>query len=284
MSKAYRITVKKPRTLIDLVSQFTDSRKRAKKVIDEGLCSVNGIKELFYKKQLKPRNIVRFTIPDLLFKRPEIEILFEDEYLLVVNKPPFINSNRNAPNVEMILRKRFKNARAVHRLDKQTTGALIVAKSKEVFELFIENFRRREIKKNYLVLTTGNLREKSGKITTPIDGKEAISIYRVIKHTGKTDLLEVEILTGRKHQIRKHFAFLSHPVVGEFIYWKRKFPEEIHLFAPRIMLHAERLVFKHPVKGKKIEIKAPLLEDFKNYIETLEGKRSLQILTLQEYT
>jgi len=280
MFKAYRITVKRLQPLIDLVSQFTDSRKKAKKVIDEALCSVNGIKEPFYKKQLKPGSTVRFTIPDLLFKRPEIETLFEDEYLLVVNKPPFINSNRNAPDVETILRKRFKNAWVVHRLDKQTTGALIVAKSKEVFDLFIENFRKREIKKSYLVLTAGNLRKKLGKITTPIDGKEAISIYRVVKQTGKTDLLDVEIPTGRKHQIRRHFAFLSHPVVGEFIYWKRKFPEEIHLFAPRIMLHAEKLVFKHPVKGKKIEIKAPLFEDFKNYIEILEGKRPLQILTL----
>ena len=280
MFKAYRITVKRPQPLIDLVSQFTDSRKKAKKVIDEALCSVNGIKEPFYKKQLKPESIVRFTIPDLLFKKLELEILFEDKYLLIVNKPPFINSNRNAPDVETILRKRFKNACVVHRLDKQTTGALIVAKSKEVFELFIENFRRREIKKSYLVLTAGNLGKKSGKITTPIDGKEAISFYRVVKRTGKTDFLDVEIPTGRKHQIRRHFAFLSHPVVGEFIYWKRKFPEEIHLFAPRIMLHAEKLVFKHPVKGKKIEIKAPLFEDFKNYIEYLEGKRALQILTL----
>ena len=280
MFKAYRITVKRPQTLIDLVSQFTDSRKKAKKVIDEGLCSVNGTKALFYKKQLKPGSTVRFTIPDLLFKRPEIETLFEDEYLLVVNKPPFINSNRNAPDVETVLRKRLKNVWVVHRLDKQTTGALIVAKSREVFELFVENFKRREIKKNYLVLTAGNLRKKSGKITRQIDGKKSISIYRVIKQIEKTDFLDVEILTGRKHQIRRHFAFLNHPVVGEFIYWKRKFPEEMHLFAPRIMLHAERLIFKHPVKGKKIEITVPLFEDFKNYVEILEGKRSLQILTL----
>ena len=80
MFKAFRITVKRPQTLIDVVSQFTDSRKRAKKVIDEGLCSVNGIKELFYKKQLKPKSIVRFTIPDLLFKRIEIEIVFLEEF------------------------------------------------------------------------------------------------------------------------------------------------------------------------------------------------------------
>ncbi|WP_411376668.1 RluA family pseudouridine synthase [Desulfurobacterium thermolithotrophum] len=280
MFKFCRCITKERKTLIDVVAKATGSKKKAKKVIDEGLCAVNGIKERFYRKNLKPNTIVEFSIPKLLFTKAKIEILYEDEYFLVVNKPPFINSNKNFPDVENLLRKRFKSIYVVHRLDKQTSGALIIAKSKEVFELFKLKFKKKEVKKKYLALVAGNLKKSSGEIKFPIDGKEAISRYQVVERVEKTDFLEVEILTGRKHQIRKHFASVNHPLIGEFVYWKRAFPQRIHLFSPRIMLHAKLLKFKHPIKEHYVEVKAPLFEDFKEYLKILKGETPLQILTL----
>ncbi|MEO2067895.1 MAG: RluA family pseudouridine synthase [Desulfurobacteriaceae bacterium] len=267
--------VEEPQKLIDIVSAEVESRKKAKKIIDEGLCSVNGVKNLYYRKLVKPQSIVRFSVPEFLFKKKDFQILFEDEYLIVVNKPPFINSNKDFPNIEVLLRKKYKDALVVHRLDKHTTGALIVAKSKRVFDLFVDLFKKRKVKKIYTVLVADEISKKKGRITIPLDGKEAVTNFRLIEDLGSTSLLEVEILTGRKHQIRKHFSFLSHPVVGEFKYWKRRFKNPLHLFAPRIMLHAKLIAFPHPVNGRTVRVEAPLFKDFEDYLEFLKKGGSI---------
>jgi len=278
MVEFFKLKVKGEQPLIECVFTVTGSKKKAKKLINEGLCSVNRLKELFYRREVKPNSLVCVILNHLLFDEKRIEKLYEDEYVLVVNKPPFINSNKDFPNVEEVLKRKNKDYTVVHRLDKQTSGALIVAKEKKIFESFKELFRKRKVKKVYLSLVAGNFKKKSGKVNVPLDGKPSKTLFRVLEEFNGTSLLEVEIPTGRKHQIRRHLSLINHPVLGEFNYWKRKWDKEIHLFAPRILLHAQKIEFLHPILNKRICVKAPLPEDFKLFLRILRGEEELKVI------
>ena len=262
--KCWKLRVKSRNLkLVEAVALLTDSKRKAKKVIDEGLVSVNYKKNLSYRNLLKRGDIV--WVPDFsyLFKNIEIPIIYEDKEIMVVNKPPFINSNENCPNVEGILRKRLKsnNLFVVHRLDKQTTGCLIVAKDRKIFEKMKVKFKKREIGKFYKTLVLGRTKQKE-ILSFPIKGQKAETIYHLEKNFGNSSLLSVEIKTGRKHQIRIHLSRTYHPVVGEFLYWKNW--KEPLVYSPRILLHA----FK--IKINETEIVAPLDESFENFLEKLE--------------
>ena len=222
MVEFFKLKVKGEQPLIECVFTVTGSKKKAKKLINEGLCSVNRLKELFYRREVKPNSLVCVILNHLLFDEKRIEKLYEDEYVLVVNKPPFINSNKDFPNVEEVLKRKNKDYTVVHRLDKQTSGALIVAKEKKIFESFKELFRKRKVKKVYLSLVAGNFKKKSGKVNVPLDGKPSKTLFRVLEEFNGTSLLEVEIPTGRKHQIRRHLSLINHPVLGLRQSWSRK--------------------------------------------------------------
>ena len=278
MVELFKLRVEKEQTLVECVSTVTSSKKKAKKLINEGLCSVNGLKEPFYRRKVKPKSLVYVPLNHLLFQEKRPKKLYEDEYILIINKPPFINSNKDAPNVEEILREEDRNYTVVHRLDKQTSGALIVAKRREVFEKFKELFRRKRVRKTYLCLVAGNFKKERGRVNVPLDGKPSETLFKVLEEFRGTSLLEVEIPTGRKHQIRRHLSLLNHPILGEFNYWKRKWKEEIHLFAPRILLHAERVEFPHPILKKAVSVRAPLPEDFKLFLQALRGKAELKVV------
>jgi RluA family pseudouridine synthase len=278
MVKFFKLKIKEEQPLIECVFTVIGSKKRAKKLINEGLCSVNGLKELFYRRKVKAKSSIYVSLNHLLFDEKRIEKLYEDEYILIINKPPFINSNKDVPNVEEILRRENKNHTVVHRLDKQTSGALIVAKERRVFESFKELFRKRKVKKVYLSIVAGNFKKKSGKVNVPLDGKPSETLFRVLEEFNGTSLLEVEIPTGRKHQIRRHLSLINHPVLGEFNYWKRKWDKEIHLFAPRILLHARKLEFPHPILNKTVSVKAPFPEDFKLFLKILRGEEELKVI------
>ncbi|OMH39999.1 RluA family pseudouridine synthase [Desulfurobacterium indicum] len=255
------------------------SKRKVRKILDEGLVSINGLKVLKRQLLLRKNSVVEFSISDYLFSNPGLEIIYEDDFILAVNKPPFLNSNRDFPDVESILKKRFKGIRAIHRLDRQTTGVLMFAKSNNIFKKMVELFRNKSVRKRYRAVVAGIFR-KERKISFSLDGKEAVTCVKPVRFFEKATEVLISIETGRKHQIRRHLSFINYPVVGEFKYFRGSLPFLLK-FAPRIMLHAEEVSFKSPFNGKEVRITAPLFADFSDFLEVME--RGRKALPLKEY-
>ena len=168
----------------------------------------------------------------------------------------------------------------VHRLDKDTSGLLIVAKNDKAHINLSEQIKNREVKKIYIALVRGNIEENEATINMPIGrsskdrkkmavdkkGKEAVTHFKVLKRYSDCTLLEVKIDTGRTHQIRVHMSEIGHPVIGDTVYsnGKNRFGVEGQ------MLHAKSLDFKHPITGKDMHLEAELPEYFKNVINKLD--------------
>jgi len=263
----FRLKVTRECKLIDAVSSCGFSRKRAKKIIDEGLVSVNGVKETFYRKNLRIGSLVEFCFNPFLFA-VEFKVLFKKEGVYVVEKPPFLNSNRDRPNLEeLALRKLKKRLTVVHRLDKQTSGAIIAVDRMELFEYFKEAFKKGLVEKEYLALVYGIPKRKKFRIDVPLDGKRALTEVEVLEELKGGALCKVAIPTGRTHQIRRHLSYLGYPVVGEFKYWKRyQFP---YTLSPRILLHSHKVSFPLPLSRERVSVESPLFKDFKEFLDLI---------------
>jgi 23S rRNA pseudouridine1911/1915/1917 synthase len=243
------------------------------------------------------------------------QIIFEDDSLMVIEKPAGLTVNRsettkNEETVQSWIEKNFDFPLAqdsllrngvVHRLDKETSGLLLIAKTPEVFENLQGQFKERKVKKTYLALVHGQIEPKTGVIEasisrSPFDrkkfgvflgGREAKTSYRVLEYLGPVKLfppkkpirgtlfggppelatqkeftlLELTPETGRTHQIRVHLKFLGHPVVGDEKYAGRKTARQDRQWCPRQFLHAAGLSFDHPVTGQRIEFSSKLPSD-----------------------
>jgi len=263
--RVFSFRVKREQRLSEAISENCSISKRAsRKVIDEGLCCLNGRKELLHSKTVNPGDLVEGTIPAMLFEKPQVKVIYEDDFLIAVNKPPFINSNRDFPDVESLMRKRFKSAFAVHRLDRQTTGVLLLSRDRETLELMKNLFRRRSVKKVYRVLVYGKI-DRTLRIRGKVDGRDAVTNVEPIESYGFATYVSVRIETGRKHQIRKHLSGAGHYVIGEFRYYRKAIEPRILRFSPRILLHSSLLEFKHPVSGKLVRIEAGIPGDFREF-------------------
>jgi len=180
----------------------------------------------------------------------------------------------------------------VHRLDKETSGLIVVAKNDEAHRKLSAQFARREVKKTYTALVHGWLKKDSGTINESISrdpvhrtrmttrqsgGREAITHYRAVRRiesdSGKFTLLEVKIDTGRTHQIRVHMASLGHPIVGDALYGARRHLHGKDKQTPlqRNFLHAAVLQLQHPRTGEKIELKSDLPEDLRSFLAMIES-------------
>lgn len=223
-----------------------------------------------------------------------LEILYEDEYLLAVNKPvglvvhPAAGHERDTL-VSALVAHRPRILRAdldperpgiVHRLDRDTSGVLLAAFSREAQSALQALFRRRQIAKTYLALVYGHPSPEQAAIESPIGrdpqdrkrmtvlaegGRYARTEYRVREYLPGCTLLEADLLTGRTHQLRVHFSAIGHPVVGDAVYGPRRGA----ISAPRQLLHAWRLCFTHPFTGVALEITAPLPSDMAEVIAGL---------------
>ena len=174
----------------------------------------------------------------------------------------------------------------VHRLDKDTSGVMIVALDDSAYYNLVEQFRQRLINRKYKALIHGTLKNVSGEIALKIGrsesdrkkmstktrkGKEAVTRYEVIKRFTGASLIKARLITGRTHQIRVHFTAAGHPILGDKTYGKKtaiRNGQKIITF-PRQMLHAYSLKFKHPSTGKTIELTAPMPEDMEKAVEEL---------------
>lgn len=217
-----------------------------------------------------------------------IETIFEDDGLLVINKPAGLavhegKTVRKRESVLGILETRFRAAaiapRLIHRLDKNTSGLLMIAKNQQTADELQSIFESGKVEKEYLCLVVGRLASNEGKIDFPLPGREgnpvpALTRFRVVQRFSETTLVRVQIETGRLHQIRLHFAKLGYPVVmddqhGDFGINKR-FRKQYRL--TRQFLHAEKLKIQHG--GKRRQWIAPLANDLKHVLSLLESSQS----------
>ena len=276
------------------------SRTMIKKIIETNNILVNEKKQkVSYKVQANDEiciNVPKAKETKLEAENIPIEIIYEDNDIIVVNKPKGLvvhpaNGNPDGTLVNAILAI-CKNSLSgiggeirpgiVHRLDKDTSGIIIVAKN-DIAHINISNqIKERKVKKTYIALVRGNVPEEEATINMPIgrstrdrkkmavnkDGKPAITHFKVLKRYGKYTLLEVKIETGRTHQIRVHLSEIGYPVIGDEVYSNGKNQWNIK----GQCLHAKSLKFKHPVTKKEMFIEAELPKYFKDIIEQMRQR------------
>jgi 23S rRNA pseudouridine1911/1915/1917 synthase len=207
--------------------------------------------------------------------RQPLEILHRDESLIVVSKPAGLLSvpspgDRGHSLPEVLAREGIR-AIPVHRLDREVSGATLLALDEESRELLETIFRERALSKTYWALAQGRVRPEQGAMKYPIleegsfarvsaRGKESVTKYRTLRALRTTTAVEIDLVTGRHNQIRVHFAHAGFPLVGERKYARGK-DSPVRFRSRRVALHAWKLAFRHPRTGKAIEVEAPLPED-----------------------
>lgn len=272
------------------------SRSRVQARIKEGDITVNG-QPARASLVLSPGDAVRIAVegpPEAAEMIPEdraLDILFEDEALLVLNKPAGISVHPGAGvQSGTLVHALLHHCRGlssiggverpgiVHRLDKETSGCLVVAKSDAAHNALSDQFARRAVSKAYLAVADGTPRMPHGIIDAAIArhkvhrqkmavdprGREALTAYRVLGQEGAFSLVECRPKTGRTHQIRVHLKHLGHPVTGDPVYGRRRDFE-------RHLLHAWKLEFLHPLTGRKMAFVAPLPPDFPAWTRQFAG-------------
>lgn len=278
-----------------LSSAIDKTRSYIKHLNDGGFILCNGKAEKC-GKILKAGDKITVDEPEkIIAYQPEqlpIDIIYEDDDIAVINKAQGMSVHPGAGNksgtLVNALLYRFNNLSSaggetrpgiVHRLDKDTSGVLLIAKNDKAHLNLSNQLSRREVKKNYVALLEGNLKQDGGEIHTYIgrsprdrkkmavlpQGKEAITFYSVLERFSNNCFVGFDIKTGRTHQIRVHAQYLGHPVVGDktYGYVKQKFDLNGQL------LHAERITFKHPVTGKEMTFSAPVPDYFENVLSKL---------------
>jgi 23S rRNA pseudouridine1911/1915/1917 synthase len=278
------------------------SRSHVKCVIEEGDVLVNG-KEPKVSQKLKEGDVIILTQKppqeaSTVAQEIPLNIVYEDEAIIVINKPAglVVHPAPGNPDKTLVNALLFHchdlsgiggvlRPGIVHRLDKDTSGLIVAAKSDDAHRQLSAQFEKHEVQKKYLALVWGNTKDKQGEIVKPVGrhtvdrkkmstntkrGKEAITFWKVIERYGVATLLEVEIKTGRTHQIRVHLSDLRYPIIGDAVYGSSTnkmqniadsaLKVQIKAFN-RQALHAAYLSFIHPLTGKRVEFKADMPKD-----------------------
>jgi 23S rRNA pseudouridine1911/1915/1917 synthase len=293
------------------------SRSRLQRLIEDQDVLVNDApaKPSYKLRENDEIDIDLVEAPAALFEPENIplDIVFEDQYLAVINKPAgmvvhpgagvqsgtlanaiayhFFEGVVAAASADgVVLSHQSNRVGIVHRLDKDTSGLIVVAKSDEIHEALSEQFRERQVYKSYIALVHGATEKDSGTIEAPIGrnkhnrlrmkvathGRSAISIWKVRQRFTKFTLLDVEIKTGRTHQIRVHMAYINHPVVGDEIYNEGRdntiadsnVKNAIQSMR-RFFLHAEKLAFTHPKTGERLSYRCEMPSELTKLLELL---------------
>lgn len=212
----------------------------------------------------------------------DLDILYQDDYLLVINKKPdmAVYPTRTYPEktlangIAHLWQKQGLKCkiRLLHRLDRETSGVIIVVKDPYTYQIMVNQLRTRQLKRKYLAVVQGFLQKKEGVIDEPIgrsssmkghalkravlsQGKPAQTYYRVVREYKELSLVQLELVTGRTHQIRVHLDWLGHPIIGDDMYFR---PSDL---IKRQALHAWSIEFKHPLTAENLVVRAPLPQD-----------------------
>ena len=301
--KEYIINEETKNIRLDKVIAIIDkdlSRSMIQKMLEDGKILVNDNKEkASYKTKLGDNIKVEEIIPKQIELKAQdipVEIIYEDNDIIVVNKPKGMvvhpaNGNPDGTLVNAIMNICKDSLSGiggeirpgiVHRLDKDTSGLLIVAKNDKAHINLSEQIKNREITKKYIALVRGVIKENEATIDMPIarsdkdrkkmavkkTGKKAVTHFKVIKRYKDYTLLDIKIDTGRTHQIRVHMAEIGYSVVGDIVYSNGKNPFGV----VGQMLHAKSLDFVHPITGEKLHLEAPIPEYFENILSELDIK------------
>lgn len=274
------------------------TRTSAQRLIEQGNILVNGKKQKASYKVSVGDVItieeVQAQAIELKAQEIPIEIIYEDNDIIVVNKPKGMvvhpangNPDGTLVNAIMAICKDSLSGIGgeirpgiVHRLDKDTSGLLIVAKNDKAHVNMSEQIKNHEVKKTYIALVRGVVKENEATIDMPIgrsnsdrkkmavtkNGRNAVTHIKVLKKYDKYTLLEVNIETGRTHQIRVHLSHIGYPIIGDYTYSNGK--NEFGVIGQ--CLHAKRLEFKHPITGKEMTLEAPLPEYFEDILQKLD--------------
>ena len=281
------------------------SRGAIQRLIVEGHIRVNGhAAKPSHAPQAGEQIEVRWPEARAAEAQPEeipLDVLFEDDAVLVLNKPAGLVVHPAAGHPEHTLVNALLHHCAgqlsgigcvarpgiVHRLDKETSGCLVVAKNDESHVALSAQFADRKVEKVYHAIVIGEIQREQGEIRAAIArhpshrkrmaasedrGREARTTYQVLERLRGATLVEAGLHTGRTHQIRVHFQFLGFPVLGDATYGQRqnrRFEELAGFAAPRVMLHAHRLAFVHPRTGKRLGFEAPRPADFEEVLRAL---------------
>lgn len=283
------------------------SRARLQRLIESGDVLINSkLAKASHKVSANDEIEVELTPPPESNFTPEnipLEIVFEDDDVIVINKPAGLVvhpaagitsgtlANALAYHFQQLSNAGSIRPGIVHRLDKDTSGLLVAAKTESAHENLGDQFRAREVFKSYVALVYGAVKQENGRIEQPIardprnrtrmaivpGGRGALSLYKVRRSYNAFTLLDVELKTGRTHQIRVHLAWLKHPVVADELYsgGRDNSVKDVQLRArirklKRQFLHAEQLGFRHPQTGEPLKFVAPLPAELTQFLESLE--------------
>ncbi len=270
------------RTLQDaLAAQLKLSRNAAKRLIDARGVFVNGRRIWIAHHAVNtgdeievagvPESAGVTRSPAAVARAAALPVLFRDTRYAVVDKPAGMLAN-GADSLESRLQAEWKlpALRAVHRLDRDTSGCLLFACDRESRDKAIEVFEDKAILKLYHAIAAGRVHGPTDTLDKPLDGLSAVTHLRVLDENETASHLQVKLETGRTHQIRRHLAAIHHPVLGDRQYGRdAKLPESFRE-VPRQMLHAERLAMPHPFTGKPLVASAPLPRDFREWLRRLK--------------
>jgi 23S rRNA pseudouridine1911/1915/1917 synthase len=294
--------------LSELISGHT--RSQIKKLIDDNWIILQD-RSLKPSTKLEEGDVVQITLPepeplDLAPEDLSVELLYEDECIAVIDKPAGMTVHPGAGvksgtlvNALLFQCKDLSGIGGkirpgiVHRLDKDTSGVMVVAKNDQAHNSLVEQFKTREVKKRYIAIVEGNVKGDSGVFESEIGrhptnrikmssrakaGRESVTKWKTLERYGPATLVEAEPRTGRTHQIRVHFSESGYPVLADKVYGPKKNRNEVLKSASKLMgrqaLHAWELGFKHPLTDEFLQFKAPLPRDMEKtlkYLKQLEG-------------
>ena len=296
------IEIEEPAERLDafLADYFADlSRSRLQKLIKEGLVKVNDQK-VKPSQSLEIGDEVEVFVPmatpvAVVAEDIPLEVIYEDEDVIVINKPrgmvvhPAVgNYSGTLVNALMHHCKDLSGINGelrpgiVHRIDKETSGLIIAAKNDKAHRGLVEQWQTREVKRYYKALLHGSMGEPGGTVDAPIGrhpkdrkkmavvpltGRHAVTHYKVLERFAKYTLIEAKLDTGRTHQIRVHTHYLNHPVVGDIIYG----PKGKSAVKIGMLLHSASMEFRQPITGEIIKLEAPVPQDFAEMLEKLRS-------------
>ncbi len=284
------------------------SRTRLKALIKDGLVTINGVSRLVPKQKVVAGQEIYVTVPEpepdqVMATAMDLEILYEDEHLIAINKPSGMVVHPGAGNPKATLVHGVLHhckglsgiggkirPGVVHRLDKDTSGVIVMAKNDVAHQRLSALFKDRQVKKHYLAIVSGRLPDRQGIVDKAIGrhpvrrtkmaidekrGRTALTKFWVERDLLAAQLVRIRIFTGRTHQIRVHMAHLGHPILGDATYGGPKVLrtncEDKEITIPRQMLHAASLEMMHPVLKNNIYLEAPLPKDMMEILEMLSG-------------
>lgn len=258
-----------------VIALFSDlPRQRARQIVEQGIVLVNNKRVTFPSKKLKKGDRIAIIDTGLEIKSlPEVKILWEDDYVMIVNKPvglltEKIGSEKGIAVTEILARKN-KTVYPVHRLDRETSGVMIFAKTTLTRDFLIEEFKASKVNKTYIGIVEGILNNEKGVLKGRMrrSGEYAETHYQVIKFFKNATMIRLVPKTGRTHQLRLQLAQIGHPIIGDKQYYNIK---KTAIMFRRQALHSWKISFLHPQIKRWVTFSAPIPEDIKKLIKNLE--------------